>query len=376
MTSRERVMAAIRRGDGDYVPCVPHFWSSPVVEGFRWTTEEERLDVTMNRLGADAVLRFAVGLRWHPDVRTKVWRDQPAGERYPLIHKEVTTPKGILSATVRETEDWPHGLDVPFFSDFNVPRYTKPWLESLEDVERFAYVYMPPSDKEVQAAREGWRRLCALRDKFQVAVMGNYATGLTGAIQIFGAQQGVTLSMDHPEAFERYAEIVHEADTKCLEVLLDLKVDMVRRNGWYESTDFWSPAQFRKYVRPYMEKEIAMTHQAGCAYNYTMCTGIMPLLPTLVEMRFDSLDTIEPVLGGQDMARLAKELGQQTCLWGGISAPIHIGEGKPVEVRAAVREAVEILGRRGFILTAVPSIRPHWAWENVMAMLDEWRKVR
>jgi uroporphyrinogen-III decarboxylase len=76
------------------------------------------------------------------------------------------------------------------------------------------------------------------------------------------------------------------------------------------------------------------------------------------------------------MARLAKELGKQTCLWGGVSAPMHIGEGRPEEVRAAVRQAVEIFGRRGFILTAVPSIRPHWAWENVVAMLDEWRKVR
>ena len=99
MTSRERVMAAVRRRDADYVPCVPHFWSSPVVEGFKWGTEEERLDVSMNRLGADAILRFAVGLRWHPDVKTKVWRDQAAGERYPLIRKEVTTPKGVLSAT-------------------------------------------------------------------------------------------------------------------------------------------------------------------------------------------------------------------------------------------------------------------------------------
>jgi uroporphyrinogen-III decarboxylase len=55
---------------------------------------------------------------------------------------------------------------------------------------------------------------------------------------------------------------------------------------------------------------------------------------------------------------------------------MHIGEGKPEEVRAAVRQSVEIFGKRGFILTTVPSIRPHWSWENVMAMLDEWRKVR
>jgi hypothetical protein len=125
-----------------------------------------------------------------------------------------------------------------------------------------------------------------------------------------------------------------------------------------------------------MEREIRMAHEAGRPFNYTMCTGIMPLLPLLAQMEFDSLDTIEPVLGRQDMPRLAQELGATKCLWGGVSAPMHLGRGRPEEVRAAVRQAIDVFGQRGFILTAVPSIRPQWPWENVLAMLDEWRKVR
>ncbi len=206
--------------------------------------------------------------------------------------------------------------------------------------------------------------------------MGTYTLGLTGAIHLFGAQQGVTLSMDEPEALSRYVEITAGADTACLDVLLDLGIDIVRRNGWYESTDFWSPTQFRRWVKPDLERGIHAAHQAGRPFNYTLCTGIMPLVPILAGLELDSLDTIEPVLGGQDMPRLARELGNSRCLWGGISAPIHLGESKPEQVRAAVRLAVETFGRRGFILNPVPSIRAHWPWANLMAMLDEWRRVR
>ena len=35
-----------------------------------------------------------------------------------------------------------------------------------------------------------------------------------------------------------------------------------------------------------------------------------------------------------------------------------------------------VVGRRGLVLSAVPSIRAHWPWENALAMFDEWRRLR
>ena len=376
MTSRERILAAMRREPVDHLPCAPHFWSSPEIAGYRWRDEEGRLEVLTRRLGVDALARVSVGVRQHPDTRSRVWREHPAGEAYPLIHKQIETPSGNLSAVLRETDDWPSGLDIPLFSDFAVSRYVKPWIESAEDVEKFAYVYMPPGDDEIAAAQRAFGASRSLSDRFRVPVLATYTLGLTGVLQTFGAQTGVTLSMDQPETVARYLEIVHATDLKRLEVLLDLGVDIVRRNGWYESTDFWSPAQFERFVMPRMRAEIALTHEAGRLFNYTMCTGIMPLLGRLRQLELDSLDDIEPVLGDQDMSALADALGGTTCLWGGVSAPMHIGRGSPEAVRRAVRQAVAVFGRQGFVLTAVPSIRPQWPWANVQAMVDEWRRVR
>ena len=64
------------------------------------------------------------------------------------------------------------------------------------------------------------------------------------------------------------------------------------------------------------------------------------------------------------------------CIWGGVSAQMHIGEGTPETVRRAVRDAFSAFGNKGFILEAVPFIRAHRPWKNVLAMIDEWKRLR
>jgi hypothetical protein len=101
----------------------------------------------------------------------------------------------------------------------------------------------------------------------------------------------------------------------------------------------------------------------------------MPMLDILAALEFDAYQAIEPVLGGQEMRVVADELCDRHAIWGGLSGPMHIGEGTPQEVRQAVRDAFDVFGPRGLVLSAVPSIRAHWPWENALAMFDEWRAL-
>ena len=95
-------------------------------------------------------------------------------------------------------------------------------------------------------------------------------------------------------------------------MLADLGVDVIVRNGFYETTDFWSPRQLERFLLPYLHER-------------------------------------------------------------GVSGPMHLGEGTQEVARQAVRDA---FGKRGLILSAVPSIRAHWPWENALATFDEWRRLR
>jgi uroporphyrinogen-III decarboxylase len=376
MSSRERMLAALRRREVDYVPCNPSFSPSLAGPQHTWAGRTDSLERLVNDLGLDARVGIDIDASWHPEVSTRIWAESRPGERWPILHKEISTPKGPLTAAIRITEDLEHKNDIPLTSDWNVSRYVKPWLETMEDVERYRYVQMPPSDDAIAGARERFAVGKQLADAYGVITFANCGKGLTAALQMFGPLQAVMISMDHPEMIERFLEIEHRATMKRAEVLAELGVDVMRRNGFYETTDYWNPNQIRKLLLPYLKAEIEAMVSGGAAVIYTVETGIMPMLDILSELDFDAYIGIEPVLGQQDMRLVAQALCDRHAIWGGVSGPMHIGEGSPDTVRQAVRDAFEVFGRRGLILSAVPSIRAHWPWENTLAMLDEWRRLR
>jgi uroporphyrinogen-III decarboxylase len=324
----------------------------------------------------DAVAFVGLEASWHPAVVARVWREERPGERWPVLHKAIETPAGQLTAAIRLTEDLPHPQDVPLHSDWNVSRYVKPWLETEADVERYRYVQLPPSAPDIATARDRIACQRQAAERLGVATYAACGMGLTAALQLFGAQQAALLSMDQPGLLRRFLQIEHEATMARAAVLAEAGVDILCRNGFYETTDFWSPDQLKAWVAPLLREEVEAMGFRGAAVIYTVETGVMPLLGYLDELPFDGYHAIEPALGQQDLRQVAARLGPRHSLWGGVSGPLHLGEGSPEVARQAVRDAFDACGRRGLVLSAVPSIRAHWPWANALAMFEEWRRLR
>jgi hypothetical protein len=160
-----------------------------------------------------------------------------------------------------------------------------------------------------------------------------------------------------------------------LKLLLELGIDGVKRRGWYESADFWSPKIFQEFARPAIEEEIEITHKAGRPFMYIMVTGVMPMLPELASMKFDCLVGPDPAVGGQDFKKIRDSLPGKT-LWGGFSATEHFINRGPQEAEMAVEDAFAICGRRRFILGMECSFRYYFKWENFEAAEKAWKRVR
>jgi hypothetical protein len=252
----------------------------------------------------------------------------------------------------------------------------KPWFRTIADIECYQYVQMPPSEEVIRQVRTQYPEQKKLADQYGVITRAGCGMGLTAALQLFGPEQAVVLSIEQPELLVRFLEIEHKATMRRAEILAELKVDLIVRNGFYETMDFWSPQQYKTLLMPLLREEIDAMQAGGATVSYTVCTGIMPMLDYLAELDFDSYNCIEPALTDQDMNEVAGKLCDRHTIWGGVSGPIHIGEGTPEMARQAVRDAFEWFGPRSLILSAVPSIRAHWPWENTLAMFDEWRKLR
>ena len=63
-----------------------------------------------------------------------------------------------------------------------------------------------------------------------------------------------------------------------MRVILEAGVDLYIRRGWYESTDFWSPALYRALPAALVHREAALAHEYGAPFGTIMTTGALPMM--------------------------------------------------------------------------------------------------
>jgi len=136
LSSRERMLAAIRNEEADRVPfCFMIFAALRDRCKDRFEFVEKQLE-----MGLDAMVELPMGpldvktdhndlpglpVTYHPQVKVKEWREDIPTETYPILHKEYHTPVGTLKTAVNKTDDWPYADRVPFFDDYLIPRSRK-----------------------------------------------------------------------------------------------------------------------------------------------------------------------------------------------------------------------------------------------------------
>ncbi len=380
MTSKERICAAVARQPVDRVPCCiafnpltttqrrGHQWQFPWPED---APADEQLRYQVEELGLDQVVSFSVDASYrHEDVRSEVCLE---GD---VLHKTYRTPAGELHAAVRYNELWPHGEDIPFYSDFNIGHYIEPWIQTEADLEAFKTIRM--IDDRPEAAERVRSRAAAARasaDRYELATMAHVGTGMTGAQHLFGVRELCLMTVDNPALVDAYLEHEHQLNLRALELLADCDVDLVRRNGFYETADFYSPAMLERFLGDRLRAERDAAHAGGMLMTYTVHTGVMPILDYLAGLELDSLFGIDLAFPGVEPATVRDRLGGVSSFWTGPSSTYHLWKG-PEATREAVRRTFEVFGRTGLILSPCVSAHSIMPWESTLAMIDEWRRLR
>jgi len=380
MTSRERVLAALRREEVDHVPCSPTF--NPLTElqraghvyGFPWPPGDVKaeLEHCVRALGIDPVVRCGGGAYFPADgVTARSWRD---GD---LLRKVWTTPAGELHASVRPDAIWPHGDDIPFWSDFNIGHFVEPWLATEQDLDRLRHVLLPPDRaQDVERTRTTYRRARELAGRWDLASMASIGSGLTGAHQFCGSEPLCLMVMDHPALIDAYLELEHGLNVRHVALAAEAGIDIVRRNGFYETCDFFGPTMLGRFLGRRLRGEIDAAHAAGMLTAYTVHTGVMPMLDHLRRLGFDCLLHIDIAFEGVDLAAIRDSQERAKSFWIGPSGTYHMWSDDPGDVRRAVREVFDVLGRRGLLLTPCPSAHSIMPWANTLALIDEWKQLR
>ncbi|MFA6108321.1 MAG: hypothetical protein WDA75_06075, partial [Candidatus Latescibacterota bacterium] len=200
MSSRERLLAALRCERPDHVPLAFMLFSAlgdrlaqtgaagPVAA--IQTQLELGLDVvvdlsTFSEMARDVGHSDAPGLpvRLDPRVRTRHWCESGPGLRYPRLHREYDTPAGTLSVAVDQTEDWPYGdagrgdYHVPFMDDFLAPRCSRHLVQGREDLAALRYLLVPPSTDDLARCRQAWESGRQLARQHDLLLAGGWGVG-------------------------------------------------------------------------------------------------------------------------------------------------------------------------------------------------------
>lgn len=150
--------------------------------------------------------------------------------------------------------------------------------------------------------------------------------------------------------------------------------------GTQESTMI-SPQMYRDIVKPLHKKvfQFVKDKSPNPTYVFLHSDGaIYDLIPDIIETGVDILNPVQVNAKGMDPERLKKEFGDDLTFWGaGVDSQTTLPHGTPEEVRAEVNERVEKLAPAGgYVFAPIHNVQADVPVENLIAMIDEFYKVR
>jgi len=350
MTSRERVLTAFSHREPDRVPA----WCGASPE-FR--------EMVRRRLGLgddDEALSLHLG----DDFRRVFARYAGPPARSPascFTHPEATsrTPFGV--------ERHGYGYGQPLHHPLAGAR-------TIAEIESFPWP--DPDWMDVTGVRED-----ALRWKDEFAVLGgDWSPFFHDAIDLFGMEDFMTLMIDAPEvvdaAIGRMVDYYAEVSRRIFEAARGaIDIFFIGNDFGTQAGPIVGETMFRRFFLPPLARLVDLGHAFGLKVMLHCCGGFAPLIPAMIDIGFDALQSLQPDAHGMEPARLKREFGRDIVLNGCIDTHHLLINGTPDLVRRRVREILETMKPGGGYI-ASPShdyLLPETSVENVLAMYETVR---
>ena len=338
MTSRERVLAALRHEQSDRTP--RDFWAEPPA----WTRllahlghgdKEhvlEMLGIDVRHLEASAPAECQIG----EGVLQNFW-----GERYVLQ----TTPWGPMRHDLKGAL-----ANARNFSDLEAFDWPSP-----DCIDRSLLVAQ--CDRHAQRAllygfADVWQRPALVRgwEEFFVDLVErpDWVHFLCRKFTDF-----------YLEDYTRAAELTRRR----IDLFL-LISDLGSQKG-----PLISKTMFHEFVAPYLKEMIDRIHELGSRVLFHSCGAIGSFIPDLIHLGVDVLDPIQPIGPAMQPESLKAAFGDRLCFHGGIDMQQLLPNGSPAQVRDNARHYCEVLGEGGgYILGPAHLFQPDVPPENVLAV--------
>lgn len=342
MTSRERLLAALRGEIPDRVPVSCYELNAHNPDQFE--NREPSYRRLMQAIAAMADEMLMTGTGGLPnnaaDIETQTWTDE-IGRRF--TRRTWHTPKGDLTSLDR--------VDPNIHTTWHLEHLCK----NLDDLERFLSVPFEPGPVDRSFLRAQQQRL---GDNGLLLV--SIADPLCPAAELFNMEDYTVIAFSEPERFGHLLDVLFERIQLELEQTLATGIrDCVFRvvGAEYAAPPYLPPALFEKYVVPYDQWMNRRIRKSG-NYPRLHCHGkIARLVDCIAATEPAALDPCEPPNQGDiELDDLKRRIGDRVCLMGNVELRDLEG-GSIQEIRRIVQRCME-QGKPGGRYVLMPTAAP------------------
>jgi uroporphyrinogen decarboxylase len=350
MTSRERVLAAFAHEEPDRVPA----WMGASPE-FR--------DMARSQLGLDS--DEALSVHVGDDFRRVYARfagPESADPTHGLSREEATyrSPFGV--------ERRGHGYGQPF--DHPLQR-----AATLKEIHGYSWpdpAWIDPSGIRAQAAQWGG----------QYAILGgDWSPFFHDAIDLLGMETLLVKMYEQPELVDAVLAHIVDYYAGSSQRIFDAAADVI--DIFFVGNDFGAQTGpimgevlFRRFMLPHLKRLVNLGHDYGLKVMMHCCGAYYPLIPLMIEIGIDGLQSLQPRTRDMEPARLKRAFGDRILLNGCIDTQHVLIEGTPELVRTKTREVLEVMKPGGGYVVS-PShdyLLPETPVANVLALYETVRE--
>ncbi|MCX5642548.1 MAG: hypothetical protein NTY10_04885 [Candidatus Omnitrophica bacterium] len=378
MTSKERLLAAMRREEVDKIPLAPRM-TNVTLRYYRSTDlwayqkfKKEYFDCDPTVVYELPVINpFAAciePLDYLNDVDIAL--EYTDKKDHFLIKRTFRTPAGTISEKVI----LPKPGTIHYGANPN-PHRVEHLVKSPEDLDKIRYLFP---------------KLDGLNfSKYHHAVEEMGLDGLTqiylpGPMDTMGGEACSTEQMmvdyyERPEFFDAILKIFAEYSVGLVKTALENGVRDFFLVYFYTSLSAgWSPKIITEKFYPIIKKQTEMIHSGGGLVDYYDDGRLMDSVDIFVKAGVDVIETCSPAPVGDFRLPEAKERWGNNVTFKGLIDMINvIALGTPADIDKHVQDIVTQNGdKRGMILGTMDGIRPETSDENIAAYFSAANKYR
>lgn len=349
MTSKERMLCALRGEKPDRLPVTIHQWQNYHLDEYMGGVDAA---AAFKAVGMDAAIQYfeAMGQFWIPEAEKYVVQSPDWAEEIEVINSDpadkllshvITTPDGEL------TYKTGGNLMTTWITEHLIKKH-----EDIDLIEK----YMP-----VAALDKGKvsTQYDALSDDgiLRGFVWGDQAGCWQHGCCLMGAQSLILEAFDNPDWVHRLMRILLDKKLRFIEEsLAGAKFDLIETGGGAASDTLISPDMHKEFCMPYDRQMHEALHEHGFLVTYHTCGGMMNILDLIIENGTDASETLSPAsIGGNitELEKVREKFSGKLAMIGGMDQFNILTTGTTEQIEKEVLRLFEGFGKDGgYILSA------------------------